>query len=89
MTADCVRGIGQSVGSEGSRGIVGHLLKNFDYDFVKKFNVIQLLAWRFPEFSRKLSFQDFVTKAQDGDKNVSLRHRPPLPSENTPGTHFC
>jgi len=30
-----------------------------------------------------------MTTAQDGDKVVSLRHRPPLPSGNTPGTHFC
>ena len=41
------------------------------------------------EGSRKLRFPDFVTKAQDGGKVVSLTHRPPLPSENTPGTHFC
>jgi len=30
-----------------------------------------------------------MTTAQDGGKVVSLTHRPPLPSENTPGTHFC
>jgi len=38
---------------------------------------------------RKLRFPDFVTTAQDGGKVVSLTHRPPLPPENTPGTHFC
>jgi len=38
---------------------------------------------------RKLRFPDFVTTAQDGGKVVSLTHRPPLPSGNTPGTHFC
>ena len=30
-----------------------------------------------------------MTTAQDGAKIVSLTHRPPLPPENTPGTHFC
>ena len=38
-------------------------------------------ARRGPEGSRKLSFQDFVTTAQDGGKVVSLTHRPPLPQE--------
>jgi len=38
---------------------------------------------------RKLRFPDFVTTAQDGGKVISLTHRPPLPSGNTPGTHFC
>jgi len=32
-----------------------------------------------PEGSRKFSFPHFITKAQDGGKFVSLRHRPPLP----------
>jgi hypothetical protein len=27
--------------------------------------------------------------SQDGGKVVSLTHRPPLPLENAPGTHFC
>jgi hypothetical protein len=31
---------------------------------------------------------DFMTTAQNGGKVVSLTHRPPLPSGNTPGTHF-
>jgi len=31
---------------------------------------------RYPEVSRKLSFPYYVTTAQDGDKVVSLRHRP-------------
>jgi len=30
-----------------------------------------------------------MTTAQDGGKVVSLRHLPPLPSRNTPGTQFC
>jgi hypothetical protein len=42
-----------------------------------------------PECSRKLRFPDFLTTAQDGGKVVSLKHRPPLPPGNTPGTHFC
>ena len=42
-----------------------------------------------PEGSRKLRFPDFVTAAQDGGKVVSLTHRPPLPTGNTPGNHFC
>ena len=32
---------------------------------------------------------DFMTTVQDGGKAVSLTHRPPLPPENAPGTHFC
>ena len=39
--------------------------------------------------SRKLRFPDFMTTTQDGGKVVSLMHRPPLPPENTPGTHLC
>ena len=37
---------------------------------------IPLQAWTGPEGSRKLSFPDFVTTAQDGGKVVSLTHRP-------------
>jgi len=36
---------------------------------------------RCPEGSRKLRFPNFVTKAQDGGKVVSLTHRPLLPQE--------
>ena len=42
-----------------------------------------------PEGSRKLRFPDFMTTAKDGGKVVSLKHRPPLPPGNAPGTHFC
>jgi hypothetical protein len=42
-----------------------------------------------PEGSRKLSFTDYMTTAQDGGKVVSLTHRPPLPPENAPATNFC
>jgi hypothetical protein len=48
-----------------------------------------LQAWSGPEGSRKLRFPDYMTTAQDGCKVVSLTHRPPLPPENAPGTHFC
>ena len=50
---------------------------------------VPLQAWSDPEGSRKLRFPDFVTMTQDGGKFVSLTHRPLLPPENTPGTHFC
>ena len=42
-----------------------------------------------PEGSSKLRFPDFMTTAQVGGKVVSLKHRPPLPPGNPPGTHFC
>jgi hypothetical protein len=56
---------------------------------VYKKAAVQLQAWSGPEVSRKLRFPDFMTMAQDGGKDVSLKHRPPLPPGNTPGTHFC
>jgi len=46
-------------------------------------------AWSDPEGSRKLRFPDFMTTGQDGGKVVSPTHRPPLPTGNTPRTHFC
>ena len=42
---------------------------------------VPLQAWSGPEGSRKLSFPDFVTAAQDGGKVVSLTHRRPYPQE--------
>ena len=50
---------------------------------------VPLQAWGGPEGSRKLSFPDFMTTAQDGGKVVSLTQRLPLPPGNAPGTHFC
>jgi hypothetical protein len=50
---------------------------------------VPLQARSGPEGSRKLSFPDVMTTAQDGGKVVSLTHRPSLPSGNTPATHFC
>ena len=46
-----------------------------------KGNAVPLQAWSDPEGSRKLTFPDFMTTAQDGGKVVSLTHRPPLPQE--------
>ena len=51
-------------------------------------NAVPLQAWSGPEGSRKLRFRDFITTAQDGDKAVSLTHRPSLPPGSAPGTHF-
>jgi len=53
-----------------------------------KGKAIPLQAWSGPEGSRKLISPDFMTMAQDGGKVVSLKHRPPLPPGNIPGTHF-
>jgi hypothetical protein len=59
----------------------------FVYNVISK--AVPLQAWSGPEGSRKLRFPDFMTKAQDGGRVVSLTHRLPLPPGNTPGTHFC
>jgi hypothetical protein len=50
---------------------------------------VLLQAWSGPEGSRKLRFPDYMTTTQDGGKIVNLTQRPPLPSGNAPGTHFC
>ena len=42
---------------------------------------VPLQAWSGPEGSRKLSFPDFMTTAQDDGKVVSLTHWPSLPQE--------
>ena len=49
---------------------------------------VPLKTWAAPEGSRKLSFPDFMTTAQDDGKVVSLTHRPPLPPGNAPGSRF-
>jgi len=56
---------------------------------VGKGKAVPLQAWSGPKGSRKLRFPDFMIKAQEGGKVVSLMHGPPLPPENPPGTHFC
>jgi len=54
-----------------------------------KGKAVLLQAWSGPEVSRYLRFPYYMSTAQNGDKVVSLRHRPPLPPGNAPGTHFC
>jgi hypothetical protein len=56
--------------------------------FLSEVKAVPLQAWSGPEGSRKLSFPDFMTTAQDGGQ-VSLTHRSPLPPGNIPSTHFC
>jgi len=58
------------------------------YKYIYKGKAVPLQAWSGPEGSRKLRFPDFVTTAQDGGKDVSLMHRPPLLPGNAPGTHI-
>ena len=50
---------------------------------------VPLKAWSGPEGPRKLRFPDFMKTTEDGGKVFSLTHRPPLPTGNAPGTHFC
>ena len=57
------------------------------YSYMFHVKAVPLQAWSGPEGSRK--FIHFMTTAQDGGKVVSPTHRPPLPPENAPGTHFC
>jgi len=70
-------------------GLGGKLLKILMSAQNVKGIAVPLEAWSGPEVSRKLRFPDFMTTVQDGGKVVSLTHRPPLPTENAPGTHFC
>ena len=58
-----------------------HIKKTHNLHSKGKSKAIPLQAWSDPEGSRKLRFPDFMTTAQDGDKFVSLTHRPPLPQE--------
>jgi hypothetical protein len=67
----------------------GKLVRKHCSGMIGKGKAVPLQALSGPEVSRKLSFPDFMTTAQDGGKVLSLTHRPPLPPENTPGTHFC
>ena len=59
------------------------------YIYIYKGKAIPLQAWSGPEGSRKLRFLDYMITARESGKVVSLTHRPPLPPENDPGTHFC
>jgi len=67
----------------------GNILYNLNLQHNLHGKAVLLQAQSGQEGSRKLRFPDFVTKAQDGGKVVSLMHRPPLPPGNTPGTNFC
>jgi len=59
------------------------------YTHIHKGKSVPLQAWSGPVGSRNLRFPDFMTTAHDGGKVVSLKHRPPLPPGNAPGTHIC
>jgi len=67
----------------------GFRAHSFGSNDVVKGESVPLQAWSGPEGTRKLSFPDYVTMAQDGGKVVSFTHRPLLPLGNIPGTHFC
>jgi hypothetical protein len=51
------------------------------YSAYVKGKAVPLQAWSGPEGSRKLSFPDYITTAQDVGKVVNLTHRPPLPPQ--------
>jgi hypothetical protein len=51
------------------------------YIYIHKAKAVPLDARCGPEGSRKLRFPDFMTKAQDGGKVISLTYRPALPQE--------
>ena len=42
-----------------------------------------------PRGFQEVKVPRLLDNGQDGGKVVSLTHRPLLPPENTPGTHFC
>ena len=79
--------------------LVSHSLVNMGtlYLVTCKDKAVTLQARSGPEGTRKLSFPDLMTTAQDGGNVVSLTHRPPLPprkytwysflleAESTPG----
>jgi len=44
-----------------------------DHKGKKKVKAVPLQAWTGPEVSKKLSFPDFVTTAQDGGRLLALR----------------
>jgi len=64
-----------------------HTGRLYPQEMIRK--VATLQAWSDPECSRKLRFPYYMKTAHEGGKVVSLTHRPPLPSGNAPGTHFC
>jgi hypothetical protein len=54
--------------------------------WMSKGKAMPLQTWTDPEGSRR---QISRHSAHEGGKFVSPTHRPPLPPENIPGTHFC
>jgi len=46
----------------------------------KRCKIRPIIGPRCPQDSRKLTFQDYVTMAQDGDKVISFTYRPLLPT---------
>jgi len=74
----------------GGTSVHSVIWSRFEQDTTQcKGKAVPLQAWSGPEGSRKLRFPDFMTTAQDSGKVVSLKHRPPLPPGNAPGTNFC
>jgi hypothetical protein len=70
-------------------GISKPLTKNISTQYMGMLKYVKGKSVSGTEGSRKLRFPDFMTKAQDGGKVISLTHRPSLPQGNAPGTHFC
>jgi len=72
-----------------SKIIINSYQKTHNHTSDSKGKAVLLQACSGREGSRKLSFPDFMTTAQEGGKVVSLMHRPHLPLGNPPGNHFC
>jgi len=68
--------------------VVATVIKLLDYSKGKG-KAVPLQAWSGPEVSMKLRFTDFMKTAHEDSKFGSFTHRPHLPPENSPGTHFC
>ena len=65
------------------------MLEQLLIGYFDKGEAVPIQAWTVPG-----GFQEFkVPRFRDNGTGwwyvVSLRHRPPLPPGNTPGTHFC
>jgi hypothetical protein len=55
----------------------------------KKVKQSHYRSWQSLRFPGGRGSQISRQSAHEGSKVVSLKHRPPLPPENIPGTHFC